>query len=350
MPKLLLQSLLVWALVSSQTVLLAQDENPTAVIKLGRNFATGSERFKRILDFILESSGGTIHVQNLTVDGKEREYLLFVPPSQEGDDEPKPLLMYLHGAQPLPAPARLGRNEISFLRMAAVRKLVAVFPRALPNFSKSRLVWNPRIPGGNRNDYDDVKFLTTVVSQAGQLTKVDPTHVYGIGFSAGALMCHRLVLKTPQTFAAFVPMYFNLPAYYAKRFGEEQTAISVFTIAGDQDPGFGGIEEIPGRRFEVLSFERTVAEYVKPNKINGEPKTSTLTDKDPDDGSTILSARYPPGTNGFSIQSWVVQGGGHQLPGVRDPRTSNRDVSLTDEIWDFLRSCPRRLPNHDARP
>ena len=344
---LMLQSLVVLAFASLQTILVAQDEY-SAEVALGQPFETGSERWKNVLDFILESSGGKLYVQHLTVEGKKREYLLFVPPGQENKDEPKPLLMYLHGAQPLPSPGRLGPNEANFLRMAGERKLVAVFPRALPTFSQSRLAWNPRIPGGNRNDYDDVTFLKSVISQAGQLTKIDGTRVYGIGFSAGALMCHRLALKSPQTFAALVPMYFNLPAYYTKKLSEQQKSISIFTISGDKDPGFGGIEEIPGQRFEVLSFEETVVEYLKLNRIKGEPKVSTLPDADPEDGTTILATQYQPGESEFIVQSWVVQGGGHQLPGLLGPRTSNRDVSLTDEIWNFLQACPPRTQSHHS--
>jgi polyhydroxybutyrate depolymerase len=91
--------------------------------------------------------------------------------------------------------------------------------------------------------------------------------------------------------------------------------------------------------------------YLGRNGITGPPTEELQPDTDPDDGCRTLVRRYPTGESGVKVEYWLVQGGGHTMPGNRRPssavkqrlvgRTSH-DFDGLEVIWSFFKSCPPR--------
>jgi polyhydroxybutyrate depolymerase len=128
-----------------------------------------------------------VQLQRVTVDGQDRSYRVFVPPTLDRS-RPAPLVLVLHGGNNTPddmAKATL------FDREAAEGEFVAAYPEGVGK------AWNAGTCCGAapRRGTDDVGYLTAVLDQLEADHRVDPKRVFVAGVSNGAMMAYRFACE-----------------------------------------------------------------------------------------------------------------------------------------------------------
>ena len=156
--------------------------------------------------------------QPLTVDGRERAYLMYRP-ATAGQDAP--LVVVLHGAA---GSGRQAQESYGWDAAADKGGFVVAYPDGVNR------TWNAG-PGccgaAARDKVDDVAFITRLVDE---IPSVDKKRVYATGISNGAMLAYRLACET-GIFAAIGPvagtMISDCPA---------PKPLSIIHIHGESDP------------------------------------------------------------------------------------------------------------------
>ena len=282
--------------------------------------------------------------KSITVDGRKREYRLFVPDSVA---RPAPLVLVLHGGG---SNAQQMERYTRFDEPSQRQGCIVVYPQSVgSNWNDGRGV---KAIAAQRENVDDVGYLRVVVDDVAAAHAIDRSRVFATGISNGGMMSHRLAAEASDLVAAIAPVVGGMPQTLAGAF-HPRFPVSILIIQGDSDPivPYAGGEITVGlrKRGQILPTTETFALYAKHNGNQGEPVESTL-DADPSDGTSILIRRYADNPNGTKTELYVVNGGGHTWPG-RPPYLpksvigrASQDFSATETIWRFFESCPRRSP------
>ncbi|MCA9112396.1 MAG: prolyl oligopeptidase family serine peptidase, partial [Planctomycetaceae bacterium] len=142
------------------------------------------------------------HTRQLTVDERERTYLVHVPP-QYDSGKPTPLVLIFHGA---------GTNADITVPFTGLSKksdeagFIAVYPNGTG--AGIFLTWNA---GGRQgklaeNAPDDVKFVGELLDDLESVMNVDSKRVFATGISNGGMMCYRLAAELSDRIAAIAPV------------------------------------------------------------------------------------------------------------------------------------------------
>jgi polyhydroxybutyrate depolymerase len=169
--------------------------------------------------------------RTLSVEGRDRQYLVYVPKSID-KAKPSPLLLYLHRS----GQTRLGAAEETELNAQAERlQFVVVYLQALgigPSNVQAQWNW-----GCCQGDYafdqkvDDVAYARQVIQKLTTERSIDPERIYVAGFSAGAIMTYRIACEAPQLVAAVAAISGVLPTTDCA----PPTDLSLLEIHGTQD-------------------------------------------------------------------------------------------------------------------
>lgn len=180
-------------------------------------------------DDVPAAVSGAEVTNTLTVDGRERTYLLRTP-GRVDEDAALPLLLVLHGA---------GGNAAKAERATGLTQLADAdgFIVAYPNGTHAtgvagEFAWNAGTccARPKKKNIDDVAFIMAAISDIQAQLPVDPDRIYVSGFSNGGMLSYRLACERPGFFAgvAVVSGALNVPGCAA-------TATSVIMIHGTAD-------------------------------------------------------------------------------------------------------------------
>ena len=271
--------------------------------------------------------------RTLRVDGVERAYLVFLPPSYR-PGQPAPLVLVFHGGG---GRARGIAPHTGFSRLAEREGFVVVYPDGL---------------GGRWNDgrglaatHDDVGFVRALLDTLRRELAIDPRRIYATGISNGAIFTYRLACDLPGVFAAVAPVAGAMPVALAPSCGHTEP-VSVLAMQGTADPlmpyAGGGVAR---RRGRVLSAERSIAFWAAAAGCASTPVTAPEPDVTPADGTQVRRTAYAGCRDGRSVELYTIEGGGHTWPGGPPVGGSvgrvSRDVDATPLIWAFFVQHPR---------
>jgi predicted esterase len=140
-----------------------------------------------------EPDKGFVHTTFTDDNGKRVPYVVFIPYSYDGK-KPFPLIMFLHGGgEKKPIPWGPGTSYIK--EHEQTFDFITVFPHMDDEKDK---YWSPDGPGG--------KHAMRALDEVMKHYKTDPNRVYLTGFSVGGICTWELGAKTPQRWAALVPV------------------------------------------------------------------------------------------------------------------------------------------------
>jgi polyhydroxybutyrate depolymerase len=276
----------------------------------------------------------------ITVDGRERSYRVYVPTSIDSA-EPVPLLFVIHGGGG-DAKSAEQITHSGFHALAETHGFIVVYPEGVDKH------WND---GRNlddtatQEDIDDVGFFAALIDHMGEQYAIDRARVYATGISNGGFMSYRLACELSDQITGIAAVTANLSEPLAATCQPTQP-VSVLIINGTDDPLVpfegGPVQVFRQTRGQILSTEESVAFWREQNGCEGDPIVETLPDRDPDDGTRVRRETFTDCTSGRAVQLYVVEGGGHTWPGGSQylhrwfvGRTSN-DIDANAIIWAFF--------------
>lgn len=275
------------------------------------------------------------HPRTLTADGRERSYLVHIPP-QYDPKKPTPVVLLFHGA------ASNGPMHVQFTGMnekSDQAGFIAVYPNGTG--AGPLLVWN--IAGRSDKLPNDVKFVSAVLDDLATVVNIDPKRVYATGCSMGGMMCYRVAAELSDRIAAIAPVAGTMAINDPK----PKRAVSVMHFHGTADKlvPFNGLGQNAPKFLTIKSVEETIRIWRKIDGCPEVPKVTEYPDK-ADDGTRAKRKVYGPGEDGSEVVLIEIEGGGHTWPGRKPPveflGKSTRDISANDVIWEFFLKHPMK--------
>jgi polyhydroxybutyrate depolymerase len=193
--------------------------------------------------------------QHLTSGGRERSYLLFVPPGYDGRT-PLPLVLEMHGSGGTAA------NQAATSRLGVLGEREGFLVASLQAGAEGNR-WN--VPVTSERP-DDVHYVSDVIDDVAKRVCTDEHRVYATGFSGGARMSSLLGCKLGNRIAAIAPMSgLRWPGPCEGR------AVPVLTFHGLADPQntYDGHLEARGGEW-TESVPEALAGWAKHNGCDGE--------------------------------------------------------------------------------
>lgn len=280
------------------------------------------------------------HARTLQVGGRDRSYLVHIPPKYD-PKKPTPVVLAFHGGA-TNAPIMALASGLS--EKADEAGFVVVYPNGTGK-GNLLLVWNS---GGFNKAFaeklpNDVAFVEAILDELPRLVHVDPKRIYATGISNGGMMCYRLAAELSQRIAAIAPVSGTMSVER----GRSRRPVPVMHFHGTEDKPvpFQGPDEWTAKFLAFKSVEETIRIWAKLNGCPKKPKTIELPNK-VDDGTTVRQEVYGPGKNGAEVVLFVIKGGGHTWPGRQWPvpwlGKTTRDISANDLMWEFFQKHPMK--------
>ncbi|HSA55430.1 MAG TPA: PHB depolymerase family esterase [Gemmatimonadaceae bacterium] len=285
------------------------------------------------------------HTFSLQHDGRDRSYIVHVPPHASG---PLPVLLAFHGG---------GGNAAGFQayadldRVADASGFLVVYPNGTGLLQGVLLTFNSGdgcCGYARSQNVDDVGFALAVLADLETRTRIDRRRIYATGHSNGAGMSHRLAAEQPHVVAAIAPVAASLDlAVFAP-----PLAVPVLQIHSVDDPRAlydGGLgPPFPGTNHQAFhqpvqaGLDRWIA-------VNGCPTTPVTVEirtgaaGSDDEGHTASHLVWGPCTSGAEVRHWKLTGAGHGWPGNIAPSTPESLIGphtsiviAAEEVWAFV--------------
>ncbi len=285
---------------------------------------------------MLESS---VQLRTLTVEGRPRSYLLYVPPSAAGGRPP--VVIAFHGAG---TNAEAMRAFCGLDEKASENGFVLVYPSGTGR-RDDLLTWNAGNCCGyaERQRVDDVAYVNALMDDLATVVAYDENRVFAAGMSNGAMMCYRLAAELSQRIAAIAavagPMAIDPVA--------PSRPVPIIHFHGSEDefaPLAGGIGLKSLYRASKFSVDSTIRAWVNVNGCPPRPQVTQLADL-AGDGTTVTVSRFAPGRNHSEVLLYLIAGMGHTWPG-RQPTLNylgpwTQNIIANDLIWEFFARHPK---------
>lgn len=278
------------------------------------------------------------HHETVTVDERERTYIVHVPPQIEGNT-PLPLIIVLHGSYGSGRKMQLG---VGFDELADARGFLVAYPDAYDGMR-----WNDGrgTLASSDEGVDDVAFIRAMIDDIASQATVAENQVFVTGASNGGMMTYRLGCEAADVLAGIAPVIANLPEPLAESC-VPSTPIAFLSINGVDDPLVpldGGDVCAEVRRGceggQVIAAEGSREVFAAASHCSLSPTSITLPTL-VDDGTSVEEITYPDCQAGAPVVAYLVHGSGHTWPplnpqlGISGQPTANLDA--TQVIVDFF--------------
>jgi len=280
------------------------------------------------------------HEYSLKHDGRERTYLLHIPPKYEGAT-PLPLVMFFHGGM---GTAEHGEKSYGWSEKADAEGFLVVYANGTGR------TWNAIHGCGpaHKNNVDDLGFVKAMLQDLNAKVKIDAKRIYATGMSNGAMFSYRLAAEMADTFAAVAPVAGAIGGKENAGATEKRipapanpVAIIIFHGKEDQHVPYGGGQTQAGverNRFD-LSVKDAVAFWVRANGCDAMAKKEEMAN------GSVIKESYAGAAADVVLYSMVH--GGHSWPGGKKmPRKvraqPTETISATDLAWEFFKQHPKK--------
>lgn len=248
---------------------------------------------------VVDCSGKTAKVgdkQNMsvTVDGKQRTFIMHIPSAYKGD-KPVPLVIDYH---PIGGSGNGEFGSSPYKAKTDPEGVITLYPDGTSKPGGMGNGWNV---GPCCSNDDDVKFSYAMIDKLKEIACIDPQRIYATGFSMGGGMSNHVACMMSDVFAAVAPAAMDLNKTNSAQC-KMSRPISVINFRGTNDPvckyqgGDSGFND--GLNF--LGAEGTFKFWAEKNGCTGSPsKNSNGCDE------------YSNCQDGVKVVLCTKQGGGH---------------------------------------
>ena len=218
----------------------------------------------------VDCSGKTAKVgdkQNMsvTVDGKQRTFIMHIPSAYTGD-KPVPLVIDYH---PISGSGNGEYGSSPYKAKTDPEGVITLYPDGTSKPGGMGNGWNV---GPCCSNDDDVKFSYAMIDKLKEIACIDPQRIYATGFSMGGGMSNHVACMMSDVFAAVAPAAMDLNKTNSAAC-KMSRPISVINFRGTNDPvckyqgGDSGFND--GLNF--LGAEGTFRFWAEKNECQGSP-------------------------------------------------------------------------------
>lgn len=283
------------------------------------------------------------HWRQLRVDGRDRRYLVYVPPAlaSVSASTPVPVVLAFHGGA---TNAESMRRFCGLDETAERHRFIVVYAEGTGRLPRL-LTWNAGDCCGYAMDQgvDDVAYTRALLDDLAGAHPIDGRRVYATGMSNGGMMCYRLAAELSDRIAAIAPVAGPLGLDPASV--KPARPVSVLAVHGtaDEFAPFAGGQGKGLTDTQFRSAEEGLATWVALDGCPPTPTTIALPDTERD-GMRSTRTTWGPGRQGSEVALIRVEGGGHTWPGhaprleMLGPVTTDFDVNTV--MWEFFERHP----------
>jgi polyhydroxybutyrate depolymerase len=273
--------------------------------------------------------------QQMNFDGRERSYVLHVPPAFVYR-KPLPLVVVLHGGG---GNAQYAMEMTNMSAKADQAGFLVVYPNGTGSIRERLLTWNSWNCCGYALDQqiDDVGFIRTLLERLQQGLKIDSKRIYVTGFSNGGMETYRLGCELADQFAAIAPVAGALNTDDCR----PSSPLSVIIFHGTADEHIlydGGkpVKQMDRHERVDKPVSYAVSFWVQHNACESIPQH--------EENGNILQDVYSGCRAGTEVILYTIQGGVHAWPGGKKVLLGDeptQEISATDLMWDFFMKHPK---------
>lgn len=281
------------------------------------------------------TAGAQIHSVRGTirVDGRDRSYVLDVPPLHR--TAPLPLVFVFHGGG---GNAQSIRQQTHMSDLASSKRFIAVYPNGTGRFDDRMLTWNTGSCCGyaHRANVDDVAFIRALLDSLERAYPIDHRRVYAAGLSNGGMMAYLMGCALSDRFAAIAPVSGELAMPCAP-----SRPVSVLIIHGTADehlPYNGGVGPEALDKHQVKPVRYALESWLQFDRCTATPRT--------DSAGVLVHRVYAPCADSTAVELYTIVGGEHAWPG--SARTSrlldapSAAMNATSVVWRFFAAHEKR--------
>ena len=253
------------------------------------------------------------NAQTLEHDGKNREYILYVPSAYDGSSE-IPIVFNFHG---FAGKASEYMKEADMRPQAEKDNFLLVYPQGscLNGFSH----WNACPLGGdNKSDANDFGFIEAMINKISAQYRVDQEKIYAVGYSNGGMMAYGLANYKSDLVAGVG----SVSGAQLDCIGAKTHPMPVIHLHGTAD------EALPyNGNDELSSVKSTLNYWINFNNTTTEPTFSS----DNSGGKTIEKYAYVQGDSAVSVEHYKYIGGKHVWF-----EATYQGQNTAELLWSFL--------------
>lgn len=277
----------------------SSDNNPTVSSSSEKQVVSSSSKTPD--DTPVDCSGKTAKAgkQNMsvTVDGKKRTFIMYIPDSYKGD-KPVPLFVDYH---PVMGSGEGQYNGTTYRTLTAKEGVISLYPDGTKSADSRKMGpgWNV---GPCCSDDDDVKFSREMIAAVEEIACIDKKRVYAAGFSMGGGMSNHVACFMSDIYAAVAPAAMDLNTTNSAQCNPTRPiSIIMFRGTADNVCKYQGGDSGYGDGLNFLGAEKNFKFWAEKNGCTGVPSKNS-------DGCD----EYSTCRDGTKVVLCTKQGGGHE--------------------------------------
>ena len=271
--------------------------------------------------------------EKMTVDGRERTYVLNLPPNYYTSKDFS-LVIAMHGGG---GDALQFESSTKLTEKSKTAQFIVVYPEGVKSTGVlSARTWN----AGNCCDYardnniDDVNFIRQLIDKLISSYKINPKKVYATGHSNGGMMSYRLACELSNKIAAIAPNGCTMVVTQACNPTHPMPILQMQSELDTKVPYKGGSGSGVGTSGIIFpSMDFVLESWALKNICKTPTKTVTV-------NSNYTFTKWSNCGNNTTIQYYLTKDGGHAWPGgeagsvIGD--TPSTVINANDLLWDFF--------------
>ena len=264
-------------------------------------------------------------VNTISVDGVDREFILYIPSTYDSTDA-VPLMLNFHGWT-MSASDQMNLSDMRTLSDS--ENFILVYPQGAKfrNRPFGSTHWNVG-SWTTGSTSDDIGFVDKLIDHISVNYNIDLERIYACGYSNGGFFSHELACNLSNKIAAIGTVSANMSTRTRDNCNPSHPT-PVVTVSGTNDNEVS----YDGTNFEgQISHNEVLNYWINYNQTDETPIISNLPNIDTNDGSTVELHQYKNGNNDVEIEHFKVVDGGHDWPGTY----GNMDIDANSIIWGFV--------------
>jgi polyhydroxybutyrate depolymerase len=270
-------------------------------------------------------------MESITVNGVERQWRIFIPPSYK-KDKAAPLVLDFHGSGSAPHKEAM---LTEFEQLAVEEGFLVVSPAAkFPRKIDGRVTWNVDL---HEDGVDDVRFIRELLTSISLQYMIDPSRIYATGMSGGARMSSRLACDLSNMIAAIGPVA-------GVRYPEDcspSRPVPVITFHGKADNVNHYKHQANSSAYWRMGVEEALVGWVSKNQCTGSPTIEAVSD-------SVTRVSHQNCQSKGDVVFYRSDNAGHTWPGSpladylekAGLGKTNTEIPATKLIWEFFKMHP----------